>query len=142
VENLPFAEKSDATTQFFDFIHVVGRKQNRRTLFTLKLFERSSSLFSNVRVESDGAFIQKEEFRVVDEPFTESDAGVLPGTQVLQLFIGQLGDLESFEEFVNPRAGIFHAVDVAIHPEILTNSENAVQAGEGGGNIHAPPNRE
>src|SRR5689334_2081803 len=108
MENLPFAEKSDASTQFFDFIHVVGRKQNRRELFTLKLLERSSGLFGNVWVESDGAFIQKEEFRVVDESLTEGDAGVLPGTQILQLFIGQLGDLESFEELVNPRAGIFH----------------------------------
>ena len=95
--------------------------------------------FGNIRVEPDRTLVEQQQFGIVQKAFAQGDAGVLTGTQILELGIGQVANLKPLQEFVDSGLDLFDAVDTAVHAEILTHRQHPVHAGQGCGNVHPAP---
>lgn len=76
-QNLTLAQKGNASTQLLDFIHIVRGEHHRGFPLLLNRLECAPRFFSEVWVKGDRTFIQKQELRVVEKAFTQSDAGML-----------------------------------------------------------------
>ena len=80
--------------------------------FLLELAEQLAHAVGDVGIERGGGFVEQEEARFVEQCLGEVDAGGLAGGELAGDGFAEVGDVEQFEQFVDPLFGARHAVEL------------------------------